>query len=348
MTTDPRPRMSDLARALGVSQATVSNAFNRPDQLSAALRERILAAAREAGYAGPDPLANTFRRGRTGGVGLIIHEPLQYLFEDATARLTMAGVARACGEHGSSLVLVPRAEHGHPDVVSSALVDGFVAFCDPLEPERRELLRARRLPIIGLDAAVAPGEPFVGIDDHAAARSVAAHLAGLGHRRYGVISFPLSYDAAPGIVPAGLDAGTVFVANRARLAGYRDGLAPALADGGTAVVVAAAGVEERDGAAAARALLDLPQPPTAILAMGDRLALGAIDAAHARGIAVPDGLSVAGFDDIPAAATASLTTVRQPHDRKGSEAVHLLFRTAAEPLLLPTELIVRTSTAPPH
>ena len=352
MPSDPPPRMRDVARALGVSQATVSNAFNRPDQLSRELRDRILIAARDLGYPGPDPIANTFRRGQTGAVGLIIHEPLQYLFEDPAARLTMAGVARVCGERGSSLVLVPRAEPGLPDVVPTALVDGFVAFCDPLEPERRELLRARRLPVVGLDAPVTPGEPYVGIDDRAAARAAAAHLVDLGHRRIGVISFALARHSATTVVAAGLDAPTGYVANRARLDGYRDALGPALGGGGRIVVVAARGVEEADGAAAAVPLLDLAEPPTAILAMSDRLALGVIAEATRRGIDVPGDLSVVGFDDVPAAAAASpaLTTVRQPHARKGAEAVRMLLRPAhaRTALILPTEVVVRASTAPPR
>ncbi|MET7864869.1 LacI family DNA-binding transcriptional regulator [Micromonospora taraxaci] len=353
MPSDPPPRMRDVARALGVSQATVSNAFNRPDQLSRELRDRILTAARDLGYPGPDPIANTFRRGRTGAIGLIIHEPLQYLFEDPAARLTMAGVARVCGEHGSSLVLVPRAEPGLPDVVPTALVDGFVAFCDPLEPERRELLRARRLPVVGLDAPVTPGEPYVGIDDRAAARAAAAHLVALGHRRIGVISFALARDSETTVVPAGLDAPTGYVANRARLDGYRDALGPALGDGGGAIVVVAArGVEEADGAAAAVPLLDHAEPPTAILAMSDRLALGVIAEATRRGIDVPGDLSVVGFDDVPAASAAdpALTTVRQPHARKGAEAVRMLLRPAStrQALILPTEVVVRASTAPPR
>ncbi|MEH1029821.1 LacI family DNA-binding transcriptional regulator [Micromonospora profundi] len=352
MSNVPPPRMRDVAKAVGVSQATVSNAFNRPDQLSRELRDRILDAAQALGYPGPDPLSNTFRSGRTGAVGLIIHEPLQYLFEDPTARLTTAGVARICGEHGSSLVLVPRAEPGLPDIVPNALVDGFVAFCDPLEPERRELLRARRLPVVGLDAPVAPGEPYVGIDDRAAARSAAAHLVDLGHRRVGVISFALARRSETTLVPAGLDAPTGYVANRARLDGYRDTLAPVLADGGRVVVVAARGVEEADGAAAAAPLLDLAEPPTAILAMSDRLALGVVAEATRRGIGVPDRLSVVGFDDVPeaAAATPALTTVRQPHARKGAEAVRMLLRPALTrtTLILPTEVVVRASTAPPR
>ncbi|MFC5926866.1 LacI family DNA-binding transcriptional regulator [Micromonospora vulcania] len=350
MSSDPPPRMRDLARALGVSQATVSNAFSRPDQLSRELRDRILDAARELGYPGPDPIANTFRRGRTGAVGLITREPLQYLFEDAAARLTMAGIARVCGERGSSLVLVPRAEPGHPDVVPTALVDGFVAFCDPLEPERRELLRARRLPVVGLDAPVAPGEPYVGIDDRAAALAAAAHLVDRGHRRVGVISFALAQDSEPGVVPSGLAAPTAYVANRARLAGYQDGLRPALAAGGRVVVVAARGVQEADGAAAVAPLLEMAEPPTAILAMSDRLALGAIAEAARRGVRVPENLSVVGFDDVPAAsaATPPMTTVRQPHDRKGAEAVRMLLgeTSARAALLLPTELVIRASTAP--
>ncbi|MFY1632671.1 substrate-binding domain-containing protein [Solwaraspora sp. WMMB335] len=351
MSLPARPRMRDLARALGVSQATISNAFHRPDQLSEELRQRILTAARNAGYAGPDPLANTFRKGRTGAVGLIVHKPLQYLFEDQAAQLTMSGVARACGEHGSSLVLVPRAEPTHPDIVSSALVDGFVAFCDPLEPARRELIRSRRLPVVGLDAPITAGKPFVGIDDSSAARTAATHIAALGHRRIGVICFRLSPDRPPGPVEEGLTVATAYAANRARLQGYRDGLAPVLAAGAQVTVVAADGVSEQDGASAAGALLDRADRPTALLVMGDRLALGAIAQARSMGIDVPRQLSVVGFDDVPAAAAATpaLTTISQPHVDKGACAIHLLLSSEPAPVsrLLPTRLVVRASTAPP-
>ena len=110
-------------------------------------------------------------------------------------------------------------------------------------------------------------------------------------------------------------------------------------------------VTESAGADAAAALLDLPNPPTAILAMSDRLAIGAIAAAKARGFSVPGLLSVVGFDDISAAATAHppLTTVHQPHGDKGAQAVRMLLgdEPAAKELLLPTELVIRGSTAPP-
>jgi DNA-binding LacI/PurR family transcriptional regulator len=164
-----------------------------------------------------------------------------------------------------------------------------------------------------------------------------------------VICFALAAGSGPGIVPEALDAPTPYVANRARLNGYRDGLAPVLAAGNAVAVSAAGGVTESAGAEAAAALLDRPDPPTAILAMSDRLAIGAISAANARGLSVPGGLSVVGFDDIPAAATADppLTTVRQPHGEKGAEAVRMLLsdQPVDKELLLPTDLVIRSSTA---
>jgi DNA-binding LacI/PurR family transcriptional regulator len=103
------------------------------------------------------------------------------------------------------------------------------------------------------------------------------------------------------------------------------------------------------GRQAAAKLLDRADRPTAILALYDEVALGVLDAAADRGIDVPRDLSVTGFDDIPEAAlsTPKLTTVRQPHDRKGAEAVRLLLEgDPDESVLLPTELVVRASTAP--
>lgn len=103
------------------------------------------------------------------------------------------------------------------------------------------------------------------------------------------------------------------------------------------------------GRVAGGRLLDRAERPTAIIALSDVLAIGVLEAAAERGISVPGELSVAGFDDVPEAATADppLTTIRQPHQRKGSEAVRLLLEgPEAESVLLPIELVVRASTAP--
>src|SRR3954466_4847023 len=98
MSSLPRPTLATIAAALGVSRMTVSNAFNRPDQLSPALRAKVLAKARELGYAGPDPVARTLSRGRTGSVGVVLDAPLTLAFSDPAAVQMLLGVATVCEE----------------------------------------------------------------------------------------------------------------------------------------------------------------------------------------------------------------------------------------------------------
>src|SRR5205085_5477849 len=114
-----------IARQLGVSKMTVSNAYNRPDQLSPALRERVLQQARVIGYPGPNPLASTLRKGKTGTIGLTFDDPLTYAFTDPAAVVFMQGMAQECEQVGVGLLLVP----GAPDrqqaleLLKTALVD---------------------------------------------------------------------------------------------------------------------------------------------------------------------------------------------------------------------------------
>lgn len=174
-----------------------------------------------------------------------------------------------------------------------------------------------------------------------AAREAAGHLRGLGHERVAVLSFAETAEEA-GEFP--------FDVTRERLAGYRDGLGDAHVD----VRICRPNLPET-GRAATLELLAAAEPPTAVLAMSDALALGALQAARERGVEVPGGLSVVGFDDSPAAAMATpgLTTVRQPQERKGRLAAEALLaamegaEAASTPTILPTELVERGSTGPP-
>src|SRR4051794_12164929 len=99
MSQTTRPTLATLAEALGVSRMTVSNAFNRPDQLSPELRERVLTKAQELGYSGPNPVARTLSRGRTGSIGVILDAPLTLAFSDPAAVQMLHGVAAVCEEH---------------------------------------------------------------------------------------------------------------------------------------------------------------------------------------------------------------------------------------------------------
>src|SRR4051812_16125731 len=149
--TTPRPTLATIATALGVSRMTVSNAFNRPDQLSPELRERVLAKAQELGYAGPDPVARTLSRGRTGSIGVILDAPLTLAFSDPAAVQMLHGVATVCEERELGVSLVPRIPGRDAALVKGALVDGFVVYCIGDDDPRLDAIRERRLPYALID-----------------------------------------------------------------------------------------------------------------------------------------------------------------------------------------------------
>ncbi len=136
MSRSPAPRrratLASLAAELKVSRTTISNAYNRPDQLSADLRERVLATAKRLGYAGPDPVARSLRTRKAGAVGLVITEPLTYAFSDPAALNFVAGLAESCEEAGQGLLLVAvgpdRSVSDGMNSVLAAGVDGFVVY----------------------------------------------------------------------------------------------------------------------------------------------------------------------------------------------------------------------------
>jgi DNA-binding LacI/PurR family transcriptional regulator len=347
-----RVTLATVADELGVSRMTVSNAYNRPEKLSPALRERVFDTARRLGYSGPDPVAATLRRGRVGALGLLFDDPLQYAFTDPAAVRFFEGVAAVCEHERVGLALVPsRSEPpAETDLTRTTLVDGFIAYCDLADDGRLDVIEERGLPMVIVDGPRRAGADHVGVDDRGAARAAAQHLIDLGHRRFGAIPFPLAPDRYEGAAGAERQAAARYHTSRERLCGYRRALEAAGIDW-TTVPVEERFPHGRDGGRrAAGALLDRAERPTALLAMSDELAIGALQAAEDRGIAVPRELSVVGFDDTPAAGYASppLTTISQPHQEKGAAAAQLLLEGAPanRDLIMPTELVVRASSGP--
>jgi DNA-binding LacI/PurR family transcriptional regulator len=349
----PRPSptvtLADVAAHLGVSRTTVSNAYNRPKQLSPTLRAKIFAAAGELGYGGPDPVARGLRRGRTGSLGLVFDAPLSYAFTDPAAVLFLKGMAAGLEEHGAALSIIPRLPEGpghSAELVHSALVDGYMLFCTPTDDPRYVAVRARGVPFVLVEYEDDPTAAHVQIDDVAGAEAAARHLVALGHRRVAIVS---GYET--GVVSAPIaQARSRWRVQSGRLDGWRAGHEAGGLDWGAVRVSGAGGSDAAGGARAAAALLDRADRPTAILALSDLQALGVLRAAAERGLDVPGELSVVGFDDIPqaAAATPALTTVSQPHEEKGRAAVELLASGAdpAGSVLLPCHLVVRASTGP--
>lgn len=344
-----RVTLATVADALGVSRATVSNAYNHPERLSPRLRDRVLDTARELGYAGPHPLAATLSRGRVNALGLVYDDPMSFAFSDPAAVLFLQGVSEVCENEDLALVLISGGPAGA--VARVALVDAVICYCDvPIEGKLAAIVD-RGLPFVVVDGPRLPGAGHVGIDDRRGAASAARHLLDLGHTRLGVIAMPIVDDEWEGTADLDRQARAHYRAARERLVGYREAVESA------GLTWADVPVEERSpygrdaGRRAAAALLARRPRPTALIAMSDELALGALAAAEDAGLAVPRDLSVVGFDDVPAAADAhpALTTVRQPHREKGRRAATLLLRASSvdDEHRLPVELIVRASTGPP-
>ncbi|MGH3752302.1 MAG: LacI family DNA-binding transcriptional regulator, partial [Pseudonocardiaceae bacterium] len=318
--------LAALAVELGVSRTTVSNAYNRPDQLSSELRERVLETARRLGYPGPDPVARSLRTGQAGAVGLLLTEALSGAFQDPAAIRFLEGLAMACGDAGRGLLLVPANPQAGERETSAAVhragVDGFVVYSVPDGDPHLAAVLQRALPTVICDQPQVVGVAHVGIDERAAMGSLGAHLIGLGHRRIGVVCTRLGRDRHDGLAGVRRQRTARFHAQRARLAG----LADAFGLGWKAVPV----VERFDhtlasGASAARELLERGSALTAIVCTSDVLALGALTEIRRRGLRVPEDLTVTGFDGVPEAEQAGLTTVSQPALEKGQAAGRLLL-----------------------
>ncbi|HYH13421.1 MAG TPA: LacI family DNA-binding transcriptional regulator [Thermomicrobiales bacterium] len=352
-----RVTITDIARQLGVTPTTVSNAFNRPDQLSPALRERILDTAMHMGYLGPDAAARSMRRGRLAAIGVLYADRLSNAFADPAFVLFLKGFALMAEGAGLGMTLIPGYpnETREPASVSSAVVDGFVVYSMADDDPFVATALARRLPIVTVDSPHLPKVPFVGIDDEGAARTAAEHLVRLGHRHVGVLSGELTLARRSGPAGPAEQRAATFGVNRARLKGYAAALADAGIDWSAVPVEEVSDILEIEARNTTRRLLARDPRPTALLAMSDRIARAALEVAMELGMRVPEDLSIVGFDDDPEAARATtpLTTVRQPHVDKGKAAARLLIdqlagRTAEGSQSLPIQLVVRESTAPPR
>ncbi|WP_149361673.1 LacI family DNA-binding transcriptional regulator [Lolliginicoccus suaedae] len=337
MSRTPRPRrrvtLASLAAELKVSRTTVSNAYNRPDQLSPELRERVLNAAKELGYSGPDPVARSLRTRRADTIGLLLDQPLSYSFRDPAAVDFVAGLANACDAAGRALLIVPAAPEHEPgaaaDVVNKASVDGFVAYSVPENDPYLDAAMERHLPLVVCDQpAGLDGTVRVGIDDHAAMLELARIVLGLGHRRIGILAMRLGDTKRDGSTTLEAALSSRYSVQRDRIQAIAD--AAALQPRPVAVTVIETASHTREaGARAAREALDEDPGITALLCTTDVLALGAMTWAAEHGIVIPEDLSVSGFDGTVDAMRADLTTVVQPSEEKGQRAGEILIALAA-------------------
>ncbi|HET9288367.1 MAG TPA: LacI family DNA-binding transcriptional regulator [Gaiella sp.] len=333
-----RATIRDVARRAGVSVATVSRVVNDRPDVSPETREAVLEVVRALSFS-TNRSARALSKGRTGLVGLTIPFVLGDYYS-----LILSGATEALHEQEMRAVLCPtRHEHDREAALVERLMrgttDGAIIVLPSESPGELSDLAAQGFPFVVVDAPMPLPEriPVVSATHWAGARAATEHLLQLGHRRIGIVT--------------GREG---WVATEER----RDGYQAALAAAGVLAspeLVRSGNFEIPDGHAGARELLALDDPPTAIFACNDNMAVGVLRAAAEAGLRVPGDLSIVGFDDSELArvTTPALTTVRQPLEEMGRMAVSLLSRLIdgqrVETLRveLATRLVVRGSTAPP-
>jgi DNA-binding LacI/PurR family transcriptional regulator len=316
--------MRQVADAAGVSVMTASYVYSQPDRVAPATATKVRAAAVRLGYPGPHPGARSLRQGRAGSLGVIIGERLTYAFDDPQAARFLAGVADVCATEGVGLTLVPTTGAAS-DVrrVAEAVVDGFVVWTTSDDDPVLDAVAASRRPAVVHAGPAGRGLPVVGINDRNAAAAI-ARLAFAGAARPVVLSFPLNRDRDRALHTGASDpAAVTYPVTRHRWEGFLEAW---LQGGGTPARLRVAVCPDnatRYGEAFAEELFRGDDPPDAIAAMSDELALGALHAAARTGRTVPEAVAITGWDDSDTAAFAGLTTLRQSLRDQGRRCAHI-------------------------
>ncbi len=311
--------MADVAASAGVSTMSVSYTYNRPSRVSAATRDRVYEAAAVLGYTGPNRAARSLRSGRHCSLGVVLGEKLTYAFEDPQARRFLSGIAEACLDADTALVMLPNLHRDADNArIKDAQVDGYVVWTTEIDDPLLDVLVETGRPTCIQGGPDHPGLNWIAIDDRAAAEAVATAALN-GRSRPAIVALRPDTRRESTIVN-GADASDISMpVTRARLEGYRDACLRSGIDWSTVPTLFTTENARAEGDRAARVLLQDRAIDT-LLVMSDELALGVLDAAAASGTHVPGHLAVTGWDDSPAAAEAGLTTVAQSLFDQGRSA----------------------------
>jgi DNA-binding LacI/PurR family transcriptional regulator len=326
------PTIRDVAARAGVSHQTVSRVINDNPQVTAATRERVLAAIRELAFV-PSPMARGLLSNQTRSIGVVADDISDHFF----ARM-VAGAEAEARRRGYYLMIgsvePDDDEGGYLRLMLERRVEGLILARPsvPISPDAR----SAGIPLVAVGSSGQTGFPVVDVDNRRGGYDATRHLLEHGHRRVATIAGPAAWPSAA-----------------ARLEGYRRALAEA---GAEELVERASGWGLEHGVAAATRLLERGADFTALFAHSDLIALGAIRRLREAGLRVPDDVSVVGYDDLPVAdyVEPALTTVHQPMREVGALAAGLVLdqlaggaAPAPGARLLPTVLVARQSVRAP-
>jgi LacI family transcriptional regulator len=329
--------MRDVARLAGVSTSTVSAVINESVVVSPERKARVMSAMSALDYQ-PDAIARSLKTGRSNAIGVIVPDITNAFYPEV-----IRGVEVAAQAAGYSVLLCDSTEdrtveERHLSALFSRRVDGVILACC-VDSRANEIIARRHIPIIFIDRLPSsPATNSVCTDNVAAGQLATEHLIGLGHKRIGMLAGHL------GLSP-----------HHDRLEGFRKAMQeahlPILDE-----YLIAGNVQVQDGVEAGHRLLNLPNPPTAIMASNNNLLLGVLQAVEERNIVIPKDLSVLGFDDYlwNMHFSPRLTAVAQPTAEIGRKSFELLHQLIQDPpeedaapmhVLIPAELRIRNSTA---
>jgi LacI family transcriptional regulator len=333
--SNSRVTIVDVAAQAGVSSGTVSRVINGDVHVRRQTRERVLQVMHDLGYS-VNRQARSLAGGKTDVIGLIVPDlGTAYIGE------IIRGIDMELGRTGLDLILytthrTASKEANYVANLAQGMVDGLLLVLPRSPADYIEALTRRGFPFVLVDhQGTGRACPAVGATNWQGAYDATKYLLQLGHTRIGFIT-------------GSMDLGC----SQDRLAGYRAALRdhqlaarPELEYEGDFL--------QPDGYAGGSAFLDLAEPPTAIFASNDVMAMGVMDAVRNRGLRIPDDISVVGFDNIPQSAVVfpPLTTVEQPLEQMGRAATQLLMRILKKRdetmgrMELPTQLVVRSSSS---
>ena len=348
MVKHKRVTLQDVADQAGVSRQTVSRVINNKDGVADETRARIQNTISAMGYR-PNLAARGLTQQRTHIIGLVIPYTPDYLFNDPHLMKQMSAVDQILGLRGYTLLLTTAVANGtlsdpstrelsaFERLLEAGYVDGVILCETPFSPAGMELLKQHNYHWVILGYHLGAGDDAFAVhaDDRGGARQAIMHLLSLGHQRIGIISGPEKSIRAVDERLAGC---------RIALEEHHLELDPALVTHGDFTM--------ESGAEAAAQLMQQTPPPTAIFALNDRMAIGAMQYVQVQGFRVPQDISIVGFDDVPISKMCNpkLTTIHQPAQEMGKQAARLLFdliedqSMLPQPVVLPTEEIVRDST----
>ncbi|MDO4242931.1 MAG: LacI family DNA-binding transcriptional regulator [Actinomyces sp.] len=303
------PTMLDVAALAGVSAKTVSRVVNDEPGVAPATRERVLAAIARTRFS-PDPAARSLRTGRSGVIGLAVPELSQPFFAEIADR-----IATRAGEHGLSVVLGVTGELGEGEeafVAGHPELDGTIVYWQGMSRHTLAEL-ARRRPLVVLGEKEHDEVDRVTMDNAGGIDLVVAHLEALGREHIAVLGAP-----DPEVWTHG--------AGRTRMAAFREAMVRHGLEIDERLLIVSTEWRRRDGALAARRLLEVGAPFDAVVSFNDALALGALHELAAAGVRVPEDAAVTGFDNLESSryANPSLTTVSPRLSAYATDAVRLL------------------------